>query len=281
VKTLPLKILISLASTLAAVLFISSGCNGGSGAIDNAGYGAGPGGAGPSTATKKGRFTIVLAQFVEYDREQKAQQLQLRAKQVLNSDDVWFQYEQPRLSVNYGHFQKHKDAQKELQRTRKLYRQLGLGPQNLQFCYLKEIPQPDPPAPEDWNLINSGCAYTFEMAVFFNVPEKNYFNRKADAVQAVKNLRSEGKQAYFLHGPQASWVYVECLAPTIFRRTEINGKIVSSLDPLVNALFKKYQYHENGQRIFDVGRDKSGKRFRVPRKPKFIDTGKLILELGY
>ena len=264
----------------AAISFIA-GCNGGSGALDNTGYGTDPGGSSPSASAKKGRFTIVLAQYIDYNREQRAQSLQVRAKQVLNSDDVWFEYEQPRLSVNYGHFQKHKDAQKELQRTRKLYRQLGLGPQNLQFCYLKEIPQPDPPAPEDWNLINSGCAYTLEMAVFFNIPEKNYFNRKVDAVEAVKNLRAEGKQAYYLHGPQASWVYVECLAPTIFRRMEINGKIVSSLDPLVNALLNKYQYHENGQRITDIGYDRNGKRFKTPRKPKFIDVAKLALEAGY
>ena len=186
-KTLPLKILIAFNPILAAVLFISSGCNGG-GAIDNTDYGTGPGGPSPSAAAKKGRFTIVLAQFVEYDREQKAQRLQGRAKQLLNSDDVWFEFDQLRLSVNYGHFQKHKDALKELQRTRKLYPQLGLGPKNLQFCYLKEIPQPDPPAPEDWHIFNSGCAYTLEMAVFFNVPDKNYFNRKTDAVEAVKLL---------------------------------------------------------------------------------------------
>ena len=101
------------------------------------------------------------------------------------------------------------------------------------------------------------------------------------AVEAVKNLRAEGKQAYFLHGPQASWVYVECLASTIFRRMEINGKIVSSLDPLVNALLNKYQYHENGQRITDIGYDRNGKRFKTPRKPKFIDVAKLFLEAGY
>jgi hypothetical protein len=265
VKTLRHKTLIALACTLVAALFISSGCNGGGGSVrGDPGYGTGSGGAGPSTAAKKGRFTIVLAQYIDYEREQKAQQLQARAKRVLNRDDVWFEYEQPRLSVNYGHFQKYNDAQKELQRTRKLYPQLGLGPQNLQFCYLKEIPQPDPPAPEDWHILNSGCAYTLEMAVFFNVPEKEYFNRKADAVEAVKNLRAEGKQAYYMHGPQASWVYVECLAPTIFRRIEVNGKFYSSLDPQVNALLKKYQYHENGQRIFDWGQDKMVNVFERP-----------------
>ncbi len=280
-KTFALKTRIAFPPVLATVLLIFSGCNGGGGALGNVGYGTGSGGASPSTASKKGRFTIVLAQYIDYEREQKAQRLQALAKRVLNSDDVWFEYEQPRLSVNYGHYQKYKDAQKELERTRKLYPQLGLGPQNLQFCYLKEIPQPDPPAPQDWNILNSGCAYTLEMAVFFDVPDKGYFNRKTDAVEAVKNLRAEGKQAYFLHGPQASWVYVECLAPTIFRRMEVNGKIMSSLDPLVNALFKKYQYHENGQRLFDVGKDKNGKRFRVPRKPKFIDVAKLASETGY
>lgn len=275
-NTMKIITLTAFISTLAAVLFILSGCTGGGG-YDR----AGPVGVNPSAATNKGRFTIVLAQYIDYDREQKAQWLQVRAKQVLNSDDVWFEYDQPRLSVNYGHFQKHKDAQKELLRTRKLYPQLGLGPQNLQFCYLKEIPLPDPPAPEDWHIFNSGCAYTLEMAVFFNVPDKNYFNRKADTVEAVKNLRAEGKQAYYLHGPQASWVYVECLAPTVFRRMEVNGKIVSSLDPLANTLFKKYQYHENGQRITDIGYDRNGKRFKTPRKPKFIEVAKLALEAGY
>jgi len=61
-------ILIAFNPILAAVIFISSGCNGG-GTLDNAGYGAGTSGAGPSASANKGRFTIVLAQFIDYDRE--------------------------------------------------------------------------------------------------------------------------------------------------------------------------------------------------------------------
>ncbi|MBN1844310.1 MAG: hypothetical protein JW810_01420 [Sedimentisphaerales bacterium] len=249
------------------ILAWGTGCGSGGGA-------GGILGVGPAAGSAAGRvqFTVVLAQYIQEDRNQLAGSLQVRARSLLGSDDVWMEFEQGRLTVNYGHFDDIDKAERELERVRSLYSQLGLGPSNLQFSYLRELPQPDPPAPQEWNLPFSGCSYTLEMAVFFNVPEKGYFNRKADAVQAVRNLRAEGKQAYFLHGPQASWVYVECLPPTIFQRSGDDGQVHNSLSPLVNALRKKYQYHENGQRIYDIARDKNGRRVRVPRLPRFIDV---------
>jgi hypothetical protein len=63
----------------------------------------------------------------------------------------------------------------------------------------------DPEAPREWNLLNTpqDMYWTIEIATFAGVPE-----RKAAAVQAVRELREKGVQAYYYHGPTASSVCV-------------------------------------------------------------------------
>lgn len=244
------------------------GCGGG---VDSGGYGGAmseyPGG--DRGGKGKGQLTILLAQYNQPGKMQLASELQSRARKVLGSDDVWLQNSELGLAVNYGHFETDSQAKKELAGVKKIYGQLEPGP--WQFCYIMEIPEPDPPAPEQWNLLKSNCAHSLEIGTYYDVPEKNYYNRKADAVKAVTNLRQDGEAAFFVHGRFHSRVYVGCLSSVDFGKQWENGVQKTTLSPSAQELRSKYPfYHENGYKIYDISYDDDGNKVRAQRKSRFI-----------
>ncbi len=66
-----------------------------------------------------------------------------------------------------------------------------------------EIDQADPTAPSEWDLTNAKGYYTLQIAAF-----KDNVKRKEAAVQAVRDFRDKGIEAYFYHGPSASIVSI-------------------------------------------------------------------------
>jgi len=228
-----------------------------------------PGGDSGGKGNGKGQLTILLAQYNQPGKMQLASELQSRARKVLGSDDVWLQNSELGLAVNYGHFETDSQAKRELAGVKKIYGQLEPGP--WQFCYIMEIPEPDPPAPEQWNLLKSNCAHSLEIGTYYDVPEKNYYNRKADAVKAVTNLRQDGEAAFFVHGRFHSRVYIGCLSSVDFGKQWENGIQKTTLSASAKELRSKYPfYHENGYKIYDISYDDDGNKVRSQRKSRFI-----------
>ena len=62
---------------------------------------------------------------------------------------------------------------------------------------------PDPPAPKEWDLKNNPGYWTLQIGIYRDSPE-----RKQAAVDAVREARAEGIEAYFQHGPVASGVFI-------------------------------------------------------------------------
>jgi len=227
-------------------------------------------------------YTIVLAQLPQEGGFGPAQQLKQQAQILFGFEDIWLENINPWISVNYGHFDQKMGGQamqRELMRVRQLYPQLALGP--YQFCYLKELPQPDPPAPADWYLLNNRCYYTLEIATYYNVPEQGYYNRKTDAVTAVANLRERGEQAYFIHGRIESRVYVGCFANTAVVDTWQGNIQIRQLSPELNQLKKKYQFHENGMKLFDIRRSSGGQEVRLARPVQIRKVEMLSMEIPF
>ncbi len=222
------------------------------------------------SAVQTGRFTIVLGQYSQEDRVEQAQSLQQKARQVLKTEDIWLHNDPEGLMVNYGRFDKETPGspiQNELQRVRKLYKSLNAGP--YQFCYIREISSPDPPAPEEWNLLLNDCDYTIEIASYYNVPDQEYYDRKLSAVEAVRKLRNENRDpAFFIHGQRESRIYVGCIS-----RQEDNSRI--------EAILRKYPHRfENGFEVFTVQQQK-GKKLRTPNKSLVIRIKDLKPEVPF
>jgi len=215
-------------------------------------------------------YTIVLAQLPP-ENVTAAQHLRDQARLLLGVQDIWLENDLQWVSVNYGHFVEQLGAntvQQELVRVRQLYPQLGLGP--YQFSYIKELPQPDPPAPPGWYLLSNSCFYTLEIGTYYNVPEQGYFSRKIDAVAAVQNLRDEGVAAFFMHGRTETRIYAGCFSATAVQQNVQGGIQYRGLTKEMLELKEKYQYHENGMKIFDILKTQNGKEMRVGKPVRIV-----------
>jgi hypothetical protein len=77
--------------------------------------------------------------------------------------------------------------------------------------------------PPEWSLLNNAKGeYTVLVAIFYDVPEAKYFARKENSLTYCKQLRDEGHEAYYLHGPAQSMVYVGSFPPEAVQKVEIN-----------------------------------------------------------
>ena len=101
-----------------------------------------PAGSAMRQANIPGRFTIVLAQYGQYDRVALAKALQTRAKRALRTDDIWLHNDEKWLNVNYGHFAGQEEAERAFKTIQKSYPSLNAGA--MQFCFVREIVQPRP-----------------------------------------------------------------------------------------------------------------------------------------
>ncbi len=190
---------------------------------------------------RKGHFTIVLDIFDQPGSQQAAESFRKQAMLKLGSNDVWIYNDFGVLDVNYGHFDTHAEAKQQIDRVHKLF---GMS-------YIREIPKPDPPAPTAWNLLNSPCFYSLEIATYYDVPKKGFYDRKESAVKAVERLRKLGEKAYFVHGRASSCVYVGCFGPGDLRTTWKNGLRIRTPSPALQAMINKYPVHyENGFKIY-------------------------------
>jgi hypothetical protein len=64
------------------------------------------------------------------------------------------------------------------------------------------LDSPDPDAPAEWNLVNTGGAYSVEIAAYTG------FERKQAAVESVREARKSNIPAYYYHGPSYSHVCI-------------------------------------------------------------------------
>jgi len=62
---------------------------------------------------------------------------------------------------------------------------------------------PDPPAPKEWDLANNPGYWTLQIGIYRDSPQ-----RKQAAVDAVREARAEGIEAYYQHGPVSSGVFI-------------------------------------------------------------------------
>jgi hypothetical protein len=252
-----------LSALIAWGLWAIGGCGGT--ATDTAGEARGLEG-----RTGAAKFTIVLAQYDFADRDNNAQRLMQRASEVLKTNDIWLEKLPRRLSVNYGRFDKNTPKsliQQEFKRVKKLYRQLDAGP--YQFSFIRELPEPDPPAPAEWSLLNQTCYYSLEIGAYYNVPEKEYYSRKEDAVKAVKGLRASGDPAFFVHGQHETRIYIGCMPHNV-------------TEPFVKLVQKKYPYRfENGAQVSTYHEQADGQKVKVPNPSVVIEVEPLKSEIPF
>ena len=77
------------------------------------------------------------------------------------------------------------------------------GAKLFDHCLFVPITMPDPTAPGEWNLLNSGGYWSLQIAAYKDSP-----HRKQAAVDAVRDARARGVNAYYYHGETTSSVCI-------------------------------------------------------------------------
>jgi len=151
------------------------------------------------------------------------------------------------------------------------------------FAQAMTVPLPGShPGPPEWNILNvpKRYYYTVLVADFFNVPDPPdprdppYLTRKEDAATFCRELRQQGYEAYYHHGPSHSGVMIGTFDNSVVRivhepgkppRKEVIGKEVLAIQK------RKPYVAVNGHQMLYRVKDPSGKVVsKVPEKSRLI-----------
>jgi hypothetical protein len=174
----------------------------------------------------------------------------------------WYVIHQEAESViYYGFYRTINDPkdQKEVDRAQSdRARIAGLTDQQgnkiFQHVFFVEVSAPDPAAPPEWNLCNADGYWSLEIAAYKDSPK-----RKQAAVEAVREARAQGVQAYYYHGETISSVCIGAWpkravrtqddtieAPPSEQEVVVLPQSIPGLDQL------QFRSRETGQRIRTV-----------------------------
>ncbi len=175
----------------------------------------------------------------------------------------WYVIHQETQSVIYHGFYRaiHEGDRdkKDFERAQRDRRQIAAmtdrqGNRIFDQCFFVELDAPDPAAPPEWNLLNAPGYYTLEIGVYKDSP-----HRKEAAVDAVREARSRGIDAYYYHGETGSSVCIGSWPKSAVRgrADDEKGIVPESNDPDESMLVLPQSLPD--QQNLDI-RDRTGQR---------------------
>ncbi|MBI9016134.1 MAG: hypothetical protein JEZ07_02620 [Phycisphaerae bacterium] len=202
----------------------------------------------------KGGFPLFSISVGTVNDQQTAMDLVTQVKQALGTDDIWIQRVILGYSVNYGYFDSEAKARKEREKIKDKTRQLQLI-----FVTIVDAIE-DPAVPDDFYLLNQRFPLSIEVCRFTNDPKQNYYNRKIDAVQAVKKIRAQQLDAYLIHGLLDSRVYVGKFydEDLIWTQNRFGKPVVAGQGPRIKSILSRFPYYFfNGLKMKQVTTDRT------------------------
>ncbi|WP_428940859.1 hypothetical protein [Fontivita pretiosa] len=124
--------------------------------------------------------------------------------------DWYVVHENGQSLLYYGYYKAINDPEQpgETQRAQTDRRRIDLmtdpmGNRPFREALFVELAAPDPQAPPEWNLANAKGYWSLQIAAYKDSPD-----RKQAAVDAVREARAQGVEAYYYHGPTVSSVCI-------------------------------------------------------------------------
>jgi hypothetical protein len=173
--------------------------------------------AGDSSAPPKDAvWTIYCRSFSGEMRAAEAKRCRDLMEKQSGMKDWWVVHQQDASTLYYGYYrsnQKNAEDGKDRKDAERLFsdnlriRALKDADENAYFPFSLpvQIPQPGDEGPPEWNLLNTPKTdyWTILIGLYRDHPD-----RKKAAVDAVKQLRKDGKEAYYFHGDTTSTVCI-------------------------------------------------------------------------
>jgi len=194
-----------------------------------------------SVQSEEGAYSILLHVLSSPDTHVQDAQ---RYKALTENDAGWKGlFIVPKVDhteLYWGRYATHKDARKNLEKAKAYV--TGAGIKVYARSMIVPLPGKDVGPPE-WNLLNAPGAYTVVVAVFYDVPEADYYGRRENAVEYCEQLRGEGEEAYYHHGPAKSTVTVGMFPDSAVQMIGEGDTVRPEVrDPRIDATVRKYRY---------------------------------------
>ncbi len=159
---------------------------------------------------KGAQFTIFCKQIVGELHVQMAEKIRAELATQTPFKEWHVVHQESDSLLYYGYYraidenQDPKEAQRaSLDRAKIAAMTDPMGDRPFRSAVIVELSAPDPTAPPEWNLANAPGDYSLQIGAYKDSPQ-----RKEAAVQAVREARQNGVEAYFYHGPTMSMVCV-------------------------------------------------------------------------
>jgi hypothetical protein len=184
------------------------------------------------------RYTILLYTFTGPDHAAQAQRWKENTTSHAGWKNLRVVHEDGASLLYWGDYPSVKAAEPDVRKAH------AYKAPNGEAIYSRAIAGPMPGSnfgPPEWDLLSSRGVYTVLIGVYFDVPEKNYVGRKKFAVETVRQLRQQGYEAYYFHGPVRSHVSVGSF-PLESVETLSDGTSLRRVvkDERINAILKQF-----------------------------------------
>jgi hypothetical protein len=163
-------------------------------------------------APKDARWTIFCATIADDNHVETARGLKAALMKKTDMREWYILHESGQSRLYYGFYRSINEPadaaeSKRAQSDRKKVEELRDGAQEQPFrdCHFVQLSSPDPESPPEWNLVNvpEDKAWTLIIGAY-----KDHPDRKKAAVEAVRDARARGEEAYYFHGDSVSNVCI-------------------------------------------------------------------------
>ena len=165
--------------------------------------------AGAPAAPKGAQFTIFCGRLQGDAHVERANKIKGDLISSTGLRDFYVLHEDGQSLLYYGYYRTFNDpndpkeaarAQADLKRVKALESD---GNRLFAGALFVDMEAPDPQAPPEWNLVNARGTWSLQIAAYKDSPL-----RKEAAVEAVREARKQGVEAYYYHGDTVSSVCV-------------------------------------------------------------------------
>lgn len=172
-------------------------------------------------AQNKEHYTILLETFVGEGHAQQAERYRVETAKHTGWQGLSVVDKKDHSELYWGNYRSLAEADKNLKLAKAFMAPAG-GYKLYVKAMVVPLEEPDVGRPE-YDLANAQGYYTVLVAVFYDVPEANYYNRKQNAVDYCQQLRGRFQEAYYYHDPTRSAVTVGRFPKSAVRLEMVNG----------------------------------------------------------
>jgi hypothetical protein len=207
----------------------------------------------PTGAAAAAYWSIVLVSFREGEQDVEAQRGLERVRNLAGLKDAYLEKRGPATVIAYGRYETQAAGEKDLAKIRKLsVTEGGVTAQPFSTAMLAPPAEIRGSMPE-YDLRNvrqqkDWAAYTLQVGVYGRIDgpptAKELAEFRAAAEKAAVQLRREGEEAYYVHGPNKSMVTIG-----VFSLEDFDSQTRFEA-PQITQLRKRYPYNLlNGQGV--------------------------------